>query len=118
MIRSRSRTILLLSCIAVISLASCIAIAGRGTPDIIVVDDTGQPVPHATVTGVSLSIQGQHTTTNERGYASIPWAAQPTEGIEVEKAGYLKSEQISVRQTKPIEVVLKKVPAGVTPEGK
>ncbi len=110
MTRTRWRAILILPCMAVIGLVSCIVIVGCGTPDV-VVDDGGQPVCNATVTGVSLSIQGQTTTTNRKDYASVPRAAQPTEWIEVDKPGYVKSARISVHQAKPIKVVLKKAPA-------
>jgi hypothetical protein len=104
----------LLMSAAVVGLVTCLMIVGRTTPDIIVVDDGGQPIANATIVGTSQSIQGQKTSTNGKGYASIPRALQPTEWIEVEKPGYVKSGQVSARQTKPIRVTLKKEPPSGT----
>jgi len=92
----------------VVGLPLVLFLSGCSTPDIIVVDGAGAPVKDAIITGTSLSIGGQKSTTDDKGCASIPSAVQPTKWIDVEKVGYVTVSQIDVNQAKPIKVVLKK----------
>jgi len=77
--------------------------------DVVVVDSDGKPVAGATVLGVSLSIGGQQTQTDENGHAAIPWAVQRTQWITVSKTGYRPTKNIDMNQAKPIRVTLRKV---------
>ena len=80
-------------------------------PDIVVTDGLGKPIAGATVTGTSLSIGGQATTTDRHGHADIPWAIQTTEWIGVSKPGYESVHGVSVRdREKPIRIVLAPLP--------
>ncbi len=92
----------------IVGLPFILLLSGCSTPDIIVVDGAESPVKDAIITGQSLSIGGQTSTTDDKGCAPIPSAIQPTQWISVQKVGYVTVTQIDVNQAKPIKVVLKK----------
>lgn len=83
-----------------------IFVSGCRSPQIIVRDVSGNPIEGAKVTGTSLSIGGQYSLTNEKGYAKIPKAVQPTKWISVSKEGYADVEYIDINQPRPILIYL------------
>ena len=84
-------------------------LAGCQSTEVIVREQSGAAISDATIVGISLSVQGQTTTTNSKGEASIPHSSQPTKWIVAKKVGFKDSEQISVERSKPIIVTLEKL---------
>jgi hypothetical protein len=89
-------------------LAAAATLTDCSSPDVIVVDTNGKPVPDAKIVGASLSIGGQATFANKKGEAKIPWAIQDTKWISIQKEGYQPVEHIDAAQRKPIVVKLTK----------
>ena len=86
----------------------CIAAGCNNSPEIIITDTDGRPVEGAVIFGTSLSIRGQKTRSDSRGFAKIPRSVQKTKWISVEKAGYITITKIDVDKEKPIRIILQK----------
>jgi len=84
------------------------ALTGCSSPDVIVLDGNGKPIPDAKIVGASLSIGGQTAFANKKGEANIPWAVQETKWISIYKDGYRPVEHVDVAQKKPIVVKMTK----------
>ena len=91
-----------------ILLVCMLSLVGCAGPDLIVLDSSGAPVEGAKIVGASLSIGGQTSYSDKKGYANIPSAVQQTKWISIYKKGYLPEENIDVSQTKPIVIKLTK----------
>jgi hypothetical protein len=76
--------------------------------DLAIVDESGNPLKHATVEPISMSINYEKFDTDENGYADIPWTPQPVKWVAITKSGYVDSGHIDVDQPKPIIITLKK----------
>ena len=77
-------------------------------PDLIITDDAGAPIVGAEVVGVSLSVGGQKTLSDQGGRARVPGASQETLAVSVHKPGYISQLHVDVSQPKPISVVLQR----------
>lgn len=87
--------------LGLLALASC-------TPAIVVADQDGVPIEGARVEGISISTNGQWTTTNGLGQAEIPRSFDKTRWIMVSKRGYTSVSGVDVNQDHPIRVTLVK----------
>lgn len=80
----------------------------RSTYDLTIVDESGNPIKHASVEPISLSINYAKFNADENGHANIPWKLQPVKWIAITKSGYVDSGHIDVDQPKPIIITLEK----------
>jgi hypothetical protein len=72
-----------------------------------VVDMAGLPIKGATVTPVSLSINGAPTTTDASGFATLSSSIQEIKWIQVDCIGY-KMIQVPVPTKYPLVITLQK----------
>ncbi len=97
---------------ALMVLVVCLA-AGCGAPEIVVVDEAGNPIEGAVVKGRAHSTEDRRETkTDVNGEADIPDGIPDTAWISVTKEGHTAELNIGIEQPRPIRVVLRPLPRG------
>lgn len=78
------------------------------SPNILVVDEAGSPVPNATVVPLSRGFSWPSKRTSDDGGVFIHQDIPTIENIRAYKIGYQPSEMVNYDLPKPITIVLRK----------